>query len=50
MNDESALLSRLAITLAPKLNNRVYLPVMERCGGIEGFFQEREGAIRALYN
>jgi DNA processing protein len=49
MNDENTLLTRVAITVAPKLNNQLYLPVMERCGGVEGFFRESDPAIRALF-
>jgi DNA processing protein len=48
MNDENNQLLHVAITMAPKLNNRLYLPVIERCGGIEGFFREHERAIHAL--
>ncbi|MDR2131621.1 MAG: DNA-processing protein DprA, partial [Odoribacteraceae bacterium] len=47
MTDGNVLL-HVAIAMGAKLNNRLYLPVLERCGGVEGFFQERESAIYAL--
>ncbi|MDR0765496.1 MAG: DNA-processing protein DprA [Odoribacteraceae bacterium] len=49
MNEENTLLLHVAITSSLKLNNRVYLPVIEGCGGVEGFFRETERGIRALY-
>jgi DNA processing protein len=48
MNNENTLLLQVALAMAPRLNNQAYLPVIERCGGVDGFFEEHERAIHAL--
>lgn len=49
MNSDSSLKMQVGITFLPKLNSRLYLPLIEACGGIEGFFLESEAALNALY-
>lgn len=44
----SSIRTKIAITLLPKLNNRLYLSFIERCGGIEGFFSENTKALSAI--
>ena len=48
MENESSILSQVAISLMPRLNSNLCLPLIERCGGIEGFFQESEQALQAI--
>ena len=48
MNNDSNLKMQAGITFLPKLNSRLYLPLIEACGGIEGFFLESEAALNAL--
>lgn len=48
MMDHPALRAQIGISLIPKLNNRQYLPFLEKCGGFEGFFTESEESFRAL--
>lgn len=40
MNRNSSVKARIAISLLPKLNSCIYLPLIERCGGLEGFFSK----------
>ncbi|MEG1737712.1 MAG: DNA-processing protein DprA [Odoribacter sp.] len=49
MDSESSLRSQVAVSFLPKLNSYASLPLIERCGGIEGFFMETETALEALY-
>lgn len=48
MIPESSILTQVAITMLPKFNTQSYLPLFERCGGIEGFFKETPAAIETL--
>lgn len=49
MNRNSSVKARIAISLLPKLNSCIYLPLIERCGGLEGFFsRKRPSAESAL--
>ncbi|MDL2231582.1 DNA-processing protein DprA [Porphyromonadaceae bacterium OttesenSCG-928-L07] len=38
-----------AITMLPSLNSITYRPIIERCGGIEGFFLENRKALNCIY-
>lgn len=49
MNNDSTIKTQTGITFLPRLNSRLYLPLIEACGGIEGFFLENETALNALY-
>lgn len=49
MNRNSSVKARIAISLLPKLNSCIYLPLIEKCGGLEGFFLESEQALNRLY-
>lgn len=49
MNTDSSIRTQVALTLLPKLNSMLYLPLLEKCGGIEGFFCEKETALSKLY-
>lgn len=49
MKYDSALTMQVAVTMLPKLNTLTCLPLIEECGGIEGFFTETETAISGLY-
>lgn len=40
--------AQVAISFLPKLNSNLYLPLFEKCGGIEGFFRESPDAFGAL--
>lgn len=46
---ESSVRTQIAISLLPRLNSNICLPLIERCGGMEGFFQESNIALRAIY-
>lgn len=37
-----------AVSMLPKINSNLYLPLYEKCGGIEGFFKESREALSAL--
>lgn len=50
MYTDSSILTQVGITFLPKLNTRLYLPLIETCGGIEGFFHETDSALNALYD
>ena len=49
MNSENAILTQVALTMAPRLNNALYTPLFQQCGGIAGFFQETDANIEALF-
>lgn len=49
MKTESSALTQVAVTLLPRLNSNLCLPLIARCGGLEGFFQESAPALEALY-
>ena len=48
MKTESSIRSQVALSLIPRLNNNLCFPLIERCGGIEGFFQESGVAMDAI--
>lgn len=48
MKTESCVRTQVAVSLLPKLNSNLCLPLIEKCGGIEGFFQESAPALNAL--
>lgn len=48
MNQDCSITAQVAITLLPKLNSFQYLPLFEKCGGIENFFKESDTAINKL--
>lgn len=48
MKAESSVRSLVATSLLPRLNSNLCLPLIERCGGMEGFFLESEKALNAL--
>lgn len=50
MNGESSFRTQVALSLISRLNNRLYWPLLEKCGGIEGFFLETEIALAAIYH
>ena len=49
MNNDNSTLNRVAITIAPRLNNALYSPLFQQCGGITGFFQESDKNIELLF-
>lgn len=49
MNKADHLLHSIAITMNPRLNNRLFLPLFEQCGGFEGFFREKESLLTRLW-
>lgn len=49
MNNDLSILRQIAITMAPQLNNRSNSPIFEKCGGIEGFFEEKDSVIETLF-
>lgn len=49
MQADSSILSQVAVSFIPRLNSNLCLPLLEKCGGIEGFFQETETALNQLY-
>lgn len=49
MNSENTILTQVAITMAPRLNNALYAPLFQQCGGITGFFQETDANIETLF-
>ncbi|MCC8174063.1 MAG: DNA-processing protein DprA [Odoribacter sp.] len=36
------------INFLPRINNHAFLPILTDCGGIEGFFKEKDTAFKAL--
>ena len=48
MDTNFSTLARIALTMTPRLNNRLQTPLLERCGGAEGFFRESDAALAAL--
>jgi DNA processing protein len=48
-HEEEVLLARVAIAVARTMNNCTYLPLFERCGGVEGFFKENEFNVYSLF-
>lgn len=48
MNTPSSLSMQVAVAFLPKLNSFTSLPLIERCGSIEGIFHESEKAFNAL--
>lgn len=49
MNNENTLLTHVAITMTPRLNNNLYSSLFQQCGGIEGFFQESDRNVEILF-
>lgn len=49
MNHENSVLTRVAITMAPRLNNALFAPLFQQCGGISSFFEETGRNIEALF-
>ena len=49
MNHENLILTRVAITMAPRLNNALFASLFQECGGISGFFEETEQNIKTLF-
>ena len=49
MNHDNATLTQVAITIAPRLNNALYAPLFQQCGGIVGFFEESNENIKLLF-
>lgn len=48
MNIESTIQTHVAISLIPKLNSNLCLPLIDKCGGIESFFRESTEAFNAI--
>ena len=48
MDTNFSTLARIALTMTPRLNNRLQTPLLERCGGAEGFVRESDAALAAL--
>lgn len=49
MKTDSSIHSQVAVSLIPRLNSHFCLPLIEKCGGIEGFFLESETALLRAY-
>lgn len=49
MNHENSILTMVAITMAPRLNNALFAPLFQQCGGISGFFKETDKNIEVLF-
>lgn len=49
MDNESSARTQIAVSLIPRLNSHFCLPLIEKCGGIEGFFQESDKALGTIY-
>lgn len=49
MNYENSILTKVAITMAPRLNNALFSSLFQQCGGISGFFEETDQNIEALF-
>lgn len=49
MKTDSSARAQVAISLLPRLNSNFCLPLIERCGGIEGYFLENDKALNAVY-
>ena len=49
MNHENSVLTRVAITMAPRLNNALFASLFQQCGGISGFFEETDQNIETLF-
>ena len=49
MKTDSSARAQVAISLLPRLNSNFCLPLIERCGSIEGYFQESDKALNAIY-
>ena len=47
MNVESYVQCQVAVSLMPRLNCNVCVPLVERCGGVEGFFRESGEGLEA---
>ncbi len=48
MATDSSLYTKVAVSFLPKLNTMARLPLLGRCGGIEGFFRESKKGITAI--
>ena len=49
MNHENSVLTKVAITMAPRLNNALFASLFQQCGGISGFFEETDQNIETLF-
>ncbi|NCE72525.1 DNA-processing protein DprA [Odoribacter sp. Z80] len=49
MKTESSAQAFIATSFIPRLNSNLCLPLVEKCGGIEGFFEESDKALSSLY-
>ena len=49
MNPENPLHALVAISIMPKLNSCLYYPLIQKCGGIEGYFLEQEKSLNIIY-
>lgn len=49
MKIDSSARTQVAVSLIPRLNSNFCLPLIERCGGIEGYFLESDKALNAIY-
>ncbi|GHV67187.1 DNA processing protein DprA [Bacteroidia bacterium] len=50
MDNQNNILSQIAVTMLPTLNSVLFLPLIKRCGDIEGFFTENDKALNKLYS
>lgn len=49
MKTENSQQAFIATSFIPRLNSNLCLPLIEKCGGIEGFFEESDQALSSLY-
>lgn len=49
MQTNSSIRTQVAVSLIPRLNSNSCLPLIEKCGGMEGFFQESETTLEIVY-
>ena len=45
---DETMLAHVALTQVPRLNSVAYRPLFDRCGGVTGFFRERNEVIGML--
>lgn len=49
MNYENSILTKVAITMAPRLNNALFSPLFQSMWRVSGFFEETDQNIEALF-
>lgn len=49
MKTDSSIRTQIAVSLIPRLNSNFCFSLIEKCGGIEGFFLENDSALNAIY-